>query len=92
MLAHPGAYRLASIFDRLVAAGLDGLEVYHPSHEPEQVAEFERLAEESGLVRTGGTDYHGDREGEMMPGTLHLDQSLLEMLERRRATRLREDA
>ena len=92
VLAHPGAYRLASIFDRLVAAGLDGLEVYHPSHEPEQVAEFERLAEESGLVRTGGTDYHGDREGEMMPGTLHLDQSLLEMLERRRETRLREDA
>lgn len=92
VLAHPGAYRLEGVLERLIAGGLDGLEVYHPSHEPEQVARFEQLADELRLLRTGGTDYHGDREGEMMPGTLNLDEELLERLEQRHTSRSREDA
>ncbi len=79
------------MLDRLVECGLDGLEVYHPSHEPEQVAQFEQLADRLRLLRTGGTDYHGDREGEMMPGTMILDEGLLENLEQRRSERSRED-
>lgn len=92
VLAHPGAYRLEGVLDRLVECGLDGLEVYHPSHEPAQVAQFEQLADRLRLLRTGGTDYHGDREGEMMPGTMILDEGLLERLEQRRSERSREDA
>jgi hypothetical protein len=92
VLAHPAAYRLEGVLDRLVAAGLEGLEVYHPSHGPEDVARFERLAGERRLLRTGGTDYHGDREGEMMPGTMGVDVAVLKDLEQRRSERLPEDA
>ena len=42
------------------AAGLDALETRHPSHQPEQRASLTDLALELGLLRTGGSDWHGD--------------------------------
>jgi hypothetical protein len=47
---------------RLVAAGLDGLEVQHPSHTPNQRRRLRRLAAEYELVATGGSDFHGDNK------------------------------
>lgn len=46
----------------LIAAGLNGLEVYYRAYEPPTVRDLERVATELRLVMTGGTDYHGDRE------------------------------
>jgi predicted metal-dependent phosphoesterase TrpH len=46
----------------LRAAGLNGLEVYYRSYEPPTVDILRDIALELGLVATGGTDYHGDRE------------------------------
>ncbi|HYK95296.1 MAG TPA: PHP domain-containing protein [Candidatus Dormibacteraeota bacterium] len=46
----------------LMAAGLNGLEVYYRSYEAPAVAGLRKVAEELRLVATGGTDYHGDRE------------------------------
>jgi predicted metal-dependent phosphoesterase TrpH len=87
VLGHPGAYRLSPILDRLVAAGLDGLEVYHPAHDPDATARFARLAAERGLIPTGGSDYHGDRDGETMPGTSGLGLEMVDALEERRRLR-----
>lgn len=41
-------------------AGLRGLEVFHRSFDDEARASVGAVAAELGLVRTGGTDYHGD--------------------------------
>ena len=41
VLAHPGSYRLASIVERLVEAGVDGWVVCHPALEPAGVAHRE---------------------------------------------------
>ena len=41
-------------------AGLDAVETRHPSHQPEQRASLTDLALELGLLRTGGSDWHGD--------------------------------
>lgn len=41
-------------------AGLRGLEVFHRSFDAVTRASVGRVAAELGLVRTGGTDYHGD--------------------------------
>ncbi len=41
-------------------AGLDAVETRHPSHHPEQRAALTDLALELGLLRTGGSDWHGD--------------------------------
>ncbi len=77
VLAHPGIYARVQDVDgavrRMVDAGLDGLEVWYPywrearrsghNGSPEAViAHFAGLAEELGLLMTGGSDYHGGRK------------------------------
>jgi 3',5'-nucleoside bisphosphate phosphatase len=49
---------LAAI-DRYRAAGLDGVEVFYPSHTDEQTRLLARRTEELGLLSTGSSDYHG---------------------------------
>jgi 3',5'-nucleoside bisphosphate phosphatase len=46
----------------LIAGGLQGLEVYHGSFGAPTVQRLHGFAAEVGLLETGGTDFHGDRE------------------------------
>lgn len=59
VLAHPG---LEGFDDAAIGAmrsiGLDGLEVHHPDHSPDQRRRFTGLAETLGLIVTGGSDFH----------------------------------
>ena len=64
VVAHPVQMRLQGLDLRekireLAQMGLDGLEVLHPDHSPEDRERFAALAEEFGLLMTGGSDYHG---------------------------------
>ncbi|HPZ42431.1 MAG TPA: PHP domain-containing protein [Bacillota bacterium] len=59
VLAHPGLNRSLQLLGELKAAGLAGLEAYHPAHTREQAACLVRLAEANDLIVTGGSDYHG---------------------------------
>lgn len=60
VLAHPSVYHSMELARELIAAGrLDGVEIDHPRNTPEDKAELIRLAQENGLIITGGTDYHG---------------------------------
>jgi predicted metal-dependent phosphoesterase TrpH len=43
----------------MVEAGLMGLEVDHPDHDPEERAHLRGLAADFGLLVTGSSDYHG---------------------------------
>jgi predicted metal-dependent phosphoesterase TrpH len=43
----------------LVAAGLLGLEVYHPNHSLTEQKRLLELCDRYGLLATGGSDYHG---------------------------------
>jgi predicted metal-dependent phosphoesterase TrpH len=46
--------------DELIRAlGVDGVEVYYPTHSREQTGHLLWLCEELGLVATGSSDYHG---------------------------------
>jgi hypothetical protein len=47
----------------LAAAGLAGLEVAHPDHDPSERTRLTALANDLGLVVTGGSDDHGDLTG-----------------------------
>ena len=51
--------KFLTIARELKAAGLAGLEAYHPAHTREQAACLVRLAEANDLIVTGGSDYHG---------------------------------
>ncbi|MCC6614733.1 MAG: PHP domain-containing protein [Anaerolineae bacterium] len=60
VLAHPGLlpdYR--AMVNRLVPAGLDGVEVYHPENNQTVRLNLSGLAQQYGLVITGGSDFHG---------------------------------
>lgn len=57
VLAHPMG--VLDYLEPLIAVGLQGLEVYYPSHTPEDVESLRRLADRYHLIPTGGTDHHG---------------------------------
>lgn len=59
VLAHPVYLKDDSLIKQFARDGLIGLEVYHSSHTPEVVKRYERIADELGLLKTGGSDYHG---------------------------------
>jgi len=66
VLAHPplssgvdGPGGLVAFVERLVPLGLDGLELWHPSHKATTVRKLGRIARAHGLLETGGSDFHG---------------------------------
>ncbi len=90
VLAHPGLiettedYPMTEIIDTLTAMGLNGIEAYHTDHSPEQTRYFEKMAQNRGLLVTGGSDFHGDMKPEVQmgkgAGDLHVPCHLFEAL------------
>jgi predicted metal-dependent phosphoesterase TrpH len=73
-LAHPVRLpqrgpELASLLERLVDLGLQGIEVFHSEHSPAETAEYSQLADRFDLIPTGGTDFHGDNKPRIRLGT-----------------------
>lgn len=64
---HPGAF--PSVLDALLDTGLDGIEVWYSDHDATHRSFFSRQAEEHGLVKTGGSDFHGDNKPDIGLGT-----------------------
>lgn len=70
-LAHPKTAPLTrpcedgqeTFIDRLVAVGLDALEVVHPSHPALLREYYAGMARHYGLLSTGGSDDHGPKPG-----------------------------
>lgn len=59
-LAHPKERATRQSLLGFQAMGLDGVEVLHPSHSGPVRAQIDRLAQDLGLLRTGGSDSHGE--------------------------------
>jgi predicted metal-dependent phosphoesterase TrpH len=73
-LAHPvrlpqRGSELVRLVQHLMEAGLDGIEVVHSEHSPDDCAEFAGIAQRFGLIRTGGTDFHGENKPQIRLGT-----------------------
>ena len=84
--AHPSHTARRERVERLVAQGLDGLEVRHPSHSPDVAAGLEALCDFLGLVPSGGSDWHGP-VGDRMLGGQVIPREWLERQERLVASR-----
>jgi len=72
VLAHPGLYQeaAAELLPALVESGLVGLEVYYPSHGPDEITTYLDWCRRFSLVPTGGSDFHGPgRHGNAELGT-----------------------
>jgi len=72
VLAHPGATATRERLEALAALGMDGVEVKHPSHSPQDTARIRTLAEQLGLLPSGGSDWHGAPDGPRTIGMLHV--------------------
>jgi predicted metal-dependent phosphoesterase TrpH len=60
VLAHPGLLRdYRAMILRLIAVGLDGVEVNHPSNSEAVRLDLRGIAIASSLIMTGGSDFHG---------------------------------
>ena len=59
-IAHPGNMP-EILIKELVDAGVDGIEVIHPSHSPEQVKFYRGIVIEYFLLESGGSDFHGGK-------------------------------
>ncbi len=76
--AHPSDGGRRERLEPLVAAGLDGLEVRHPSHSAEDVKRLQALADFFGLVPSGGSDWHGAPDGPRRLGIMNVPAEWLE--------------
>ena len=70
VLAHPlqldkSIDNLSQALHQLSEMGLDGIEVYYPTHSRQFRKRLISLAEKDSLLMTGGSDYHGS----IRPGT-----------------------
>lgn len=86
VLAHPVTLPEAArepLLRELAALGLGGVEVDYPKHDDALRARLRGLAEELGLVATGGSDYHGANKPDVALGMVDVDYAVLDALRRR---------
>lgn len=73
-LAHPFQYKLGDKGTRqliayLAGLGMQGLEVYHSSHNRLECMKLKEMALEFKLLPTGGSDFHGSNKPDLCIGT-----------------------
>ena len=74
VLAHPVQLRtendaqLDRVVKDLVDLGLDGIEVIHSDHDAAMIERYTKLADRYGLLKTGGSDFHGANKGDIQLG------------------------
>ena len=83
VLAHPPQLQynnnahLETILRSLLAAGLNGIEVYHSDHTPAQTRHYLDLAHRFDLAITGGSDFHGPVKPEVRLGVPRVPLSVV---------------
>lgn len=76
-IAHPTQLRkgnsaqLRQEIKMLADYGLDAIEVIHSDHRASMVDELSDLADDYGLLKTGGSDFHGGAKPHIMLGRAH---------------------
>lgn len=80
VLAHPGVTQVDDLIPGLIDAGLGGIEAFHGDHSPVQREQYARLANDRGLLVTGGSDYHGPGTPGVALGEVDMPDMVLERL------------
>lgn len=83
-LAHPGRSIEEETLIHLIKAGLDGIEVIHPSHTPQLVEHYRGIVNEYCLLESGGSDFHGGLKGDdQLFGRIGLPAEKVEIMRNR---------
>ncbi|MWC26728.1 PHP domain-containing protein [Paenibacillus sp. MMS18-CY102] len=70
VIAHPGLYGDDEMVEAIVRHGAQGIEAYHSDHDAGQEQRYEALAQRYGLLVTGGSDFHGEKQGVVFHGPI----------------------
>ncbi len=85
VIAHPGLIHDPELVTDLIREGVMGIEVICHEHDQAMVERFSALADRHGLLKTGGSDYHGDMlEKSFRLGDLKVPYAFYVELERAR--------
>jgi predicted metal-dependent phosphoesterase TrpH len=82
-LAHPSYAIHDDMIFRLIKAGLDGIEIYHPKLDQNRMRHLQDIVREHCLLISGGSDCHGGRSGEICIGKYNVPYSILEAIKQR---------
>ncbi len=85
--AHPGHSAKRAEIEKLREMGLDGVEVRHPSHSAEDILRIGTLVEFLNMLPSGGSDWHGTRDGPRQIGNMNVPIEWLEKQDERIAAR-----
>ncbi len=85
--AHPGGSGKRAEIEKLRDLGMDGVEVRHPSHSAEDILRLNTLVDFLEMVPSGGSDWHGTREGPRQIGNMNVPLEWLERQDQRIASR-----
>jgi predicted metal-dependent phosphoesterase TrpH len=83
VVAHPGLARTEEALPALLEAGIDGIECFHTKHSPSASEYYVSMAEEHGLLVTGGSDCHGMNKGKPLIGSIKLPYNYVRRLKER---------
>jgi len=84
--AHPSDGGRRERLEPLVAVGLDGIEIRHPSHSGEDIKRLQALTDFFGLVPSGGSDWHGAKDGPRRLGMMNVPSEWLDRQDERIAS------
>jgi len=89
-IAHPASYHNDEAVYAAIAAGVDGIEVWHPEHDKRASDHYAELALKNGLLMSGGSDCHGGaKNGRMFLGQVTIPYKYLAAIKRRAKERNR---
>lgn len=80
VLAHPGLTQIDELIPQMVRYGLQGIEIWHGAHSPEQSRYYRSIAKKHGLLVSGGSDCHGPGKGEVLIGNVKVGLEVVEAL------------
>ena len=80
VIAHPGLYHRDEVISSLAAVGMDGIECFYTRHSTPMTEHYLMLAEQHGLLVTGGSDCHGDNKGRPLIGGIKLPYFYVEKM------------
>lgn len=80
---HPGLAMRDDLIPYLVEWGIQGIEVYYPTHTPSQVERYLQIARKYNLAVSGGSDFHGQRKPGIPLGKVRVPLSMVVALRER---------
>lgn len=80
VLAHPRGDFSFDEMSLFVESGLSGIETYYPSHRGEDITRCRRIADDLGIIATGGSDFHGRRFAVTPIGSQRVERQTVEQL------------